>query len=338
MPNDLNPIAVFEYSQPGGAFYASILPATEIVNRLEIRRRSTNPELGIQRDENLRRVSEIAKYASSENAIFPTPIIVSVRSEDVSIENGFLYFLHNEGSIGHVLDGQHRVLGLRTLSPLELKKYQLLVVFVFDIDVYSEATIFTTINGNQKQVSKSLIYDLFSLNPGRSIEKTCHEIVRSLHDDQESPFFGRIKILGTKMGPQETLSQSAFVDQLAHQVRNVDGPLLKFYKSNEDWVIRKIIANCFVAINETQPDHSDFPEAYFYRTTGFGGVMQALGVLVMVGEQEGDISQSFFRRIMKRFFAQSSPPPQGVGNSAMLEIKSRLLKAAGIESTSAFSI
>jgi len=328
MPNTLKSIPVLEYTQPGGFFYSCVLPAADIVFRLDVRRRSTDPEFGIQRDENLRRVAEIGEYASGTSAVFPTPIIVSVRSENVRIQDGSLHFETERGSVGHVLDGQHRVLGLKTLSAEEIATFQLLVVFVFDIDVYSEATIFTTINGNQKQVSKSLMYDLFALNPGRSVEKTCHEIAKSLHDDPTSPFAGRIKMLGTKVGPAETLSQAAFVDQLSRQVRDAKGSLHKFYSSGEDWAIRKIMANCFSAIDEARSNFNDFSEDYFYRTTGFGGVVQALGQLVNQGEDKGDISRGFFLRVMEQFFSLREPPPEGVGNSAMLQIKTRLLTAA----------
>jgi DGQHR domain-containing protein len=330
MEKNINGVPLIPYGQPGGVFYACVLPAAAILPRLEIRRRSEDPVTGIQRDDNLARIRDIGQYAQTENAIFPTPIIVSARSNAVTIQDGTLTILDEFGSIGHVLDGQHRVLGLKSLPDSDLAQYELLVVFVFDIDVYSEATIFSTINGNQKQVSKSLMYDLFALNPGRSVEKSCHEIVRSLNDDSGSPFYRRIKILGKKMGAEETLSQAAFVDQLRRQVKNSNSPLLKFYESGEDWAIRKIVANCFSAIDRAQEDAkpSEIPNDYFYRTTGFGGVMQSLSELVQKGEAEGDVSQDFFLRVMRRFFERTHTAPQGVGNSAMLEIKSSLLSSA----------
>ena len=326
MENNQIIIPALEYEQPGGVFYACVIPANQIINRLEIRRRSSDPDNGIQRDENARRVRDINDYALEENAIFPTPVIVSTTSDKVTVENSTIRFRNQDGSIGHVLDGQHRILGLKNLSLERLKKFNLLIVFVFDIDIYSEATIFSTINGNQKQVSKSLMYDLFALNPGRSIKKTCHEIARSLHDDSESPFAGRIKILGTKVGSQETLSQAAFVDQLSRQIEDREGPLYPYYTSNEDWVIRKILSNCFNAINE-KSNGTIFPRDYFYRTSGYGGVIQALGKIVKNGQDRGDISEDFFKKVMEKFFESDQPPPAGVGNSAMLEIKRRLLDA-----------
>lgn len=318
------------YAQPGAVFYACVIPARDIVFRLDIRRRSENPVVGIQRDDNPRRISEIAGYAAEPSSVFPTPIIVSASSEKVAIEGGLVKFSSDGGAIGHILDGQHRVLGLKNADVAVIDSFDLLVVFVFDIDPYAQATVFATINGNQKQVSKSLMYDLFSLYPGRSVEKTCHEIVRSLNDDMESPFYGRIKILGKKMGLADTLSQAAFVDQVGRQIRDKNGVLYGYYEKGEDWVIRKVIFNIFSALLDAQArSNGRYPEDYFFKTTGFGGVVQSLSSLVRSGYSQDDMSKDFFLRVFDVFFAIDGNPPDGVGNKAMIEIRNRLQRSLG---------
>ena len=317
------------YSQPGGVFYSCTLPAAKIINRLDIRRRKDDPIDGMQREDNPSRVREITSYARQPNAIFPTPIIVSAYSDKIKTEGPILWIPDDDTALGHVLDGQHRLLGLKALSNEELRDFELMIVFVFGIDVYSEATIFSTINSTQKQVSKSLMYDLFSLNPGRSPEKTAHEIVRSLNDDPESPFYNRIKLLGKKMGPAETLSQAAFVDQISRQIKDRDGELKLYYEKEQDWLIRKIISNCFSALIEAQrlSKNSAFPSDYFFRTTGFGGVAQSLGDLVRAGKLHKDSSKEFFLRVFGEFFIETKEPPGGVGNIAMIHVKDAILRA-----------
>lgn len=330
-PNSGGRYPVISYSQPGAEFYACVIPAIDVVKRLEIKRRSSDPLSGIQRDESPLRLSEIARYAEESSAVFPTPIIVAASSSVVSIESGSIVLPRGAVSVGHILDGQHRVLGLSKCTDSVLAEFNLLVVFVFDIDTYSEASIFATINGNQKQVSKSLMYDLFALEPGRSIKKTCHEIVRSLNDDEASPFYRRIKVLGRKLGPQETLSQAAFVDQVSRQVADRNGVLYGYFISEKDWVIRKVVSNMFSAIEVAwSAVDSKYPEDYFFKTTGFGGVIQMLGDLAAVGFEDGDMSQSFFEKIFVTFFSQDATPPDGVGNKAMLEIRRRLAVAANL--------
>jgi DGQHR domain-containing protein len=322
-------IDAITYAQPGGVFYACTLPAINIVNRLDIRRRQEDPVHGVQRADNPSRVRDITSYALQPNAIFPTPIIVSAYPNGILFEDGKLLIPNGHTALGHVLDGQHRLLGLKALNEDELKGFDLMIVFVFGIDLYSEATIFSTINSTQKQVSKSLMYDLFSLNPGRSIEKTAHEIVRSLNDDRDSPFYGRIKLLGKKMSPDETLSQAAFVDQISRQIKDQAGVLNEYYQKEQDWLIRKIISNCFSALVKAQgvAKNEAFPPDYFFRTTGFGGVAQSLGDLMRVGKNHKNSSEKFFKPIFEELFAQLKEPPEGVGNAAMLRIKEAILLA-----------
>lgn len=324
--------SLLAYAQPGAEFYACVIPASHIIERLEIRRRSEDPVSGVQRDDSPRRIVEIANYAMRPDSIFPTPVIVSADSKNVLINNGRLQFSSATGSVGHILDGQHRVLGLRQLDNEARSGYQLLVVFVFDIDPYAEATIFATINGNQKQVSKSLMYDLFALDPGRSVGKICHEIVKSLNDDPVSPFYRRIKLLGKKIGDTDTLSQAAFVDQISRQIKEKDSPLARLYAEGEDWVIRKVISNVFNAIDKSlRNSGTEFSSDYFYRTTGFGGVAQTINELMKSGAESNDISELYFSRVMEVFFQANKTPPAGTGNSAMLDIKRRLL--AAVEAT-----
>lgn len=322
-------VAYLHFQQPGGDFFACSIRADQIVNSIEIIRRSEHPDEGIQRDDNSKRVNEISQYAETEDAIFPTPIIVSARSEDFSLADGILKKISGKPTIGHVLDGQHRLLGLKNTSLEIQQKINLLIVFAFDIDKYAEASIFATINGNQRQVSKSLMYDLFSLRPGRSVEKSCHEIVKSLNTDPESPFFRRIKILGRKADELETLSQAAFVDHVSQLMKKESSPLHDFYSRNEDWAIRRIITNYFHAIENSfincEKDNI-LQENYFYKTTGFGGVIKALYEITEAGVSKGTLSINWLYPITK-LFADNFKMPTGVGNSAMLDVKNQMIKA-----------
>lgn len=315
------------YNQPGATFYACTIKASEIIHRLAIRRRSDSSD-GIQRDDDRKRVRDIGNYLSTTDAIIPTPIIVSAYENCIELKNTHLEISDNEKIIGHILDGQHRILGLKEIPESILEEIELLIVFVFGIDTYSEATIFTTINSNQKQVSKSLIYDLFALDPKRSKERVCHEIVKSLNDDPLSPFHKRIKILGKKIEDTESLSQSAFIDQLLKTINKKSSALIKYYENEEDWVLRKLIINCFKAIDNTiESTQNQYPKDYFYRTSGYGGVTQALSEIVSAGEKNRNISEDFFEKVFTKFFELAPTPPEGTGNSSMIAIREKIIEA-----------
>ena len=76
--------------------------------------------------------------------------------------------------------------------------------------------IFSKVNLAQTKVNKSLVYDLFALDRDRSPEKTAHEIAVNLNDMPESPFYEKIKRLGSATDGVlgETLSQATIVKGL----------------------------------------------------------------------------------------------------------------------------
>jgi DGQHR domain-containing protein len=285
-----------ELPQPGGGFYATSISADKIVNRVSIKRRHDG---GPQRDADPKRVDEIAKFARSENAIFPTPILISCDGRIIDTDEKVVNLdVGSPTPIGHVLDGQHRVMGLRKLDEAELAQITLLVVFVTGTDVYSDASIFLTINSNQKPVTKSLIYDLFSLDPKNSIEKTAHEIAQSLNGDQSSPFYKKIKMLGRKTLPTETISQAAFVDGLLPLIKQA-GILRDYYDNNKSEIILRIMQNCFNGLRKAMPTEWTEPDYLLSKTVGYGGIMKALPIVIKFGQGKNDLSEEYFESIFK---------------------------------------
>ena len=73
-----------KFEQPAGEMYMGVLLASEIyqiakVNRLAdaYKREESESDRYTQRELTRRRIAEISKYAESNDAIFPTPIILS---------------------------------------------------------------------------------------------------------------------------------------------------------------------------------------------------------------------------------------------------------------------
>lgn len=203
--------------QPVGDMFLVKMKAIQVASIAASKtRKSYNDNSGIQRKLDPHRIKSIAKFCKTKNAMFPTPIILSASSD---------YFVINEREstltipiIGEdenkfcsIVDGQHRLEGLKESGVIE--KFELLVSFVFDTDPSRDAFLFSTINGNQKPVSRSLIYDLYGLSRSRTVEKTCNKVMRSLNgeDDTKSELSGKIKMLGYK----DEYSQNGIVSQAA---------------------------------------------------------------------------------------------------------------------------
>lgn len=218
--------------QPIGEFYIASIKSKILrdITFTDVRRiegeRGFETYLGIQRPLKENRVKEIQKYVESPDACFPTAVILSIRGvcaefdektatmtlssyEDEEDPNNNIH----SNSIAQVIDGQHRIEGLRNYVRDD---FEVNVSIFIDIDVAEQAHLFSTVNLAQTKVNKSLVYDLFDLAKARSPQKTCHNIAVTLDKHESSPFYQKIKRLGTSTEGRfnETITQATFVEAL----------------------------------------------------------------------------------------------------------------------------
>jgi DGQHR domain-containing protein len=189
--------------------------------------------LGIQRELDQKRVKEIRQYVTGLDATFPTSVVLSVPEDCVVLKDcgSDIFFeltLSNKlpteedagvlyRQIARVIDGQHRIEGLRDYKGPDFEVN--LSIFI-GADIADQASIFSIVNLAQTKVNRSLVYDLFELSKSRSPERTCHEIVVSLDQLPNSPFYRRIKRLGTATEGRfgETLSQATVVSGILQYI------------------------------------------------------------------------------------------------------------------------
>lgn len=256
----------FEMKQPIGDLYCALIPSEVIIEISASEIRTSYNDLGIQRKLDKKRVDDIALFCQHSDAMFPTPIVLSASSKYVKLENTKIIIdykgIKEANEYCGIIDGQHRLKGIEE-SNLK-QKFELLVLFVFDIDVSTEAKLFSIINGKQKPIAKSLIYDLSRLNNIRTVEKVCSETVNYLNDDNSSELYHQIKILGYKEYEKSIISQSALVNSLIKLIsKDVSSDNLKldrhenldeyadenkfilrqYFIKYEDEKIRKIVLN-----------------------------------------------------------------------------------------------
>jgi DGQHR domain-containing protein len=224
--------SVIKVKQPIGEFYVGMLDSRRLcgITQFDVRRilkeRDFETYLGIQRPLNPKRVKEIEKYVSTVDACFPTAIILSVPAvcANYDAQRNLLtlsnYMDQEEpsrnvlyGQIAKVIDGQHRIEGLKSYNGNE---FDVNVCLFVDIDVAEEGYIFSTVNLAQTKVNRSLAIDLYDLAKSPSPQKLCHHIAVALDQNAKSPFSRRIKRLGvaTEGRFNETLTQATFVDAL----------------------------------------------------------------------------------------------------------------------------
>lgn len=249
--NNIETIRVkfLEVEQPIGIFYIASINWKDLfaISYADVREiKDTNDDsidsyLGIQRTVSRNRVKEISKYVRTLDATFPTSVILHIDSksyfkngkeintvddildDDVDeIDNIYVdndtdeLVIRKKDTVAKVLDGQHRIEGLKegyyNLHDHDTD-FQFNVTIFVDLDIDDQAQIFSVINKAQTKVNKSLVYDLYEYATSRSPQKTAHDIVRLLNKAEESPFYKKVKLLGTARNRElETVTQATIAE------------------------------------------------------------------------------------------------------------------------------
>lgn len=277
-------------TQPIGDFYVGVMDAKDLVSVsvADVRRLHENEfdeYIGIQRRLSPSRTKELKKYVCTEDATFPTAVILAVDSENAVYdeENGVLKLVPSEKKqifeVASILDGQHRVDGLTALPG---RGFEVSVSVFVGADVATQANIFATVNLAQTKVNRSLVYDLLDYEKKRSPQKTAHHVVVALDQIANSPFRKRIKRLGsaTEGRSNETITQAALVEPLmtfitsdamsdrdtflkrlvperpSHQDLQRH-PFRELFLSERDTDIARILLNFFLAVQAKWPSSWD---------------------------------------------------------------------------------
>lgn len=305
-------------TQPIGEFFVASIDS-KILRQItfsDVRRmageREVDNYLGIQREVDPKRVKEIGRYVKTVDACFPTSVILAVSEECAEFDSEkntiTLRSLHDAEdnpiidrmSIAKVLDGQHRIEGLKEF---EHGTFEINVSIFVDMDIASQAYLFSVVNLAQTKVKKSLVYDLFDYSRARSPQKTAHNIAVALDSLKDSPFEKRIKRLGSATPGRagETLTQATFVEAVLQYISSdpvqdrdlyqrgkrpakatpVEAEKLIFrnlFIEEEDMKIADIIFAFFVAVSQKWPAAWNNPDTGYIlpKTNGFKSLMRIL--------------------------------------------------------------
>ena len=222
-------VSAIPVEHPMGEFYLTALPAGLLVNCTfsDPVKDFEDGLLGLERRIDQKRVKEIGAYIQTYEAVFPGTIIlaanwlqgnerlpedderawrVEVRGEELAD----IIIPYDDVKVTAIVDGQHRVNGFRNIAmnPSAIKQedvqrlmeMKLPCAVFFGLTPPQQATVFATINYNQKQVNKSLTYRLFGYNLQEeksehwTPEKLAVFLARKLNIDEDSPFKGHVKV------------------------------------------------------------------------------------------------------------------------------------------------
>ncbi len=290
---------------------------------------------GIQRALSDERIKEIRQYLRTADASFPNSIILSldparlVEGPDpvsgVGQDVGLVKLVIAQSPEAFsVIDGQHRLKGFDDDTA---RDFELIVAIFIGLDEEDKAYLFSTINSKQTKVNKSLVYDLFDVAEMRSPQRSAHDIAKLLNSDPKSPFYKRIKLLGTnpkfenEVLYRANLSQGTFVERLLALITRdaaIDRDVIRrggaldrmsseaklvfrpMWIDDKDQVIFKVLFNYFSAIAEFFPKEWGDGKCPLAKTIGFGALMSLLTDLVPLGIRESDLSLDFFSREVRK--------------------------------------
>lgn len=239
---------------------------------------------GYQREELQAHYNKVGRYlVSDKNAILPTSILLSVRGDvvfEALAENstmGHLY-IPNEALPLYVVDGQHRVAGLRhaivDLEDMGARNFTLPAVIMAGMPKVEEVQQFYIVNSTSKRIKTDLAERLLtemaeqdeSVKRDRVIGKGKAYLLRAVKivdilNEQTGPWEGRIQQVNKRKVGDVMITESSFNESLK--------PILSI-----PWVLRmsdvevaKIINRYWSAIFAYIPDALANPRGYSIQKT-----------------------------------------------------------------------
>ena len=262
-------------------YYSFVVSARHLLKIAFVNHQALNHPDGrpaYQRMINKKRIADIGQFIQN-GGYFPTNILINFTdtcrfdllsnkdNADQNIRFGWLY-LPSSYKSAWIIDGQHRLYGFSNI-PDRFLDTNLFVLAFEKMDTKTEADLFITINHEQKSVSKSLLVTLQadlklgSGDPREAILALASALVRSVNNDNSSPFFRRFEIPGVTAASSQNLTIAEAVKGLVRS--NLFGKVLSkrsrvpgyfSAQTDEDTLARgrKIINGYFRSIMDANPD------------------------------------------------------------------------------------
>lgn len=196
--------------QPFGDFYIASIPARLLINVCYSFAAQYGEDVlsGVQRGINDNRVKNIASFCATNDAMFPTSVILSANLDaDGELVDSPWYIDEQSNLVipsdmpnASIVDGQHRIEGIKkAIEKGELAPdFDLVCTIYFELPAPKQAEVFATINFNQQKVDKSLAYQLFGYDLDSvdskywSPDTLAIYLTRLLDKEENSPLKGRV--------------------------------------------------------------------------------------------------------------------------------------------------
>jgi DGQHR domain-containing protein len=303
-----------------------------------------------------RRAVEIAKYIQQPSGLLPNSIILAV---NVALDEDELVRQLKDGVVeltlprredsAVILDGQHRVAAFKYLDAETRARFEVAVTFLVGVPFYQQAEIFAVINGKQKPVNKSIIYDLFGYAPIgdakeerlyeglMAVSRFCSHVTRILNRVEESPWKNQVRMRGP--GDVGVISQAAVVEYLSALVEpktftrrlKVLPLLYSFFKEGDAPGCASVLILYLAAIRAALPEQWGNRKSLLWKNNGVAVALRLLHDQIMLAGSPESLMENYQRLVA---FWKSAPlesvnnPPKagggGIQNQLYDEFRSRM--------------
>lgn len=266
-------------------------------------------EEGVQRRLQIDRINSIKKFIENDSQNFlPNTVLLSADiSNHPELEENYISYENNDlgllefpdDFLFSIIDGQHRLAGLSQVDEQLLEEFEIPAVVLFNVSKPTAAKLFADINGKQKAVNKSLIYDLYAeidKDDFNDIRKF-HIICENFYKSNRSPLYRQIKMLGIGSG---AISQAFFIDyskeainktNLANQnTQTIFDHLYYYFKGYQesfpdDWPVPLQFKNN-KEIDEYSEKVLKIRKSQLLKTNGFGAILRVFPSIHKLANEE----------------------------------------------------
>jgi DGQHR domain-containing protein len=293
---------------------------------------------GYQRKPNEKRYFEIANYMAYEKSMMPPAIVLSYRADRTPIkkteEKGAVVNLEiPDDEKLWVIDGQHRLGGLRLISGLikdaegeplfpnpkeEYQDFEMPVVIIESPDIHVEAYQFAKINSEAKKVNKYLANESILRGGGKRPEgkgawvTRAVDLTKFMNEDAHSPLRGHLKHPNSPRGGEFYCSMLGFMNSLDKLLN--DGVYATVYEDGGSDEIKSMLADYWSAWKEVAPfafnDHKQY--ALFKNSGLIAANYCLLTILNQLGKRYPE--KQDFVKILRKLGTYVSPEYWDVNN------------------------
>lgn len=292
--------------------------------------------------------------------LFPTSLILAVMyDQDLEVNDNCICDMSLSDNV-FIVDGQHRMMAMMKLYDTlvqpsvertdnisyvlsYLEQYKFNCTILVNYDLWEQSQVFINVNFKQKPVNKSLYYEVFGSeyqeqtnDPKRNIIYHAHTLVKRMNTYTQSPFYNRIKMLGTGTG---YVSQAFFVESLMLLFKPQKAWHTAYGKDIDLKSHTAELLTFFFTVKEVLDDYwpkdSDTKGTLVCKTTGVGAFVRLMAhlhqtwdddstiIFDLSATKEGDLCPSYRTYVKKKL-----QPLQSKGKEIFGE-ESKFQKASG---------